>query len=96
MEVEQVESVHDSRRCRTFPERESQELTTADDEHYTVAELSEKWHLSPNTVRRLMLDEPGVLKLTAAAPSHNPRKRRMVQLRIPRRVALRVHARLSN
>jgi hypothetical protein len=70
--------------------------TIATDQHYTPAELSKVWHYSPNTVRRIFEDEPGVLKVTAAAPSHSPRRRRMVQMRIPARVAMRVHARLSN
>ena len=72
--------------------------TIADDKHYTVAELAERWHVSPNTVRRLMADEPGVLKFTAAPERRcrSPRRRHMTQLRIPARVAQRVHARLSN
>jgi hypothetical protein len=71
--------------------------TIVDDKHYTVAELAERWHVSPNTVRRLMADEPGVLKFTAAPEKRcrSPRRRHMTQLRIPARVAMRVHARLS-
>ena len=30
----------------------------AHDQHYTVSELAKRWHLSPNTVRRLVVDEP--------------------------------------
>jgi plasmid maintenance system antidote protein VapI len=96
MEGNQSENRHDSRFCRTFPEREPQEVTIAEDRHYTVKELAEAWHVSPNTVRRFFAEEPGVMKFTATSLSRNPRKRHMVQLRIPRRVALRVHARLSN
>lgn len=69
--------------------------TIAMDQHYTPAELSKFWHYSQNTIRRIFAEEPGVLKITAASPSRNPRRRRMVQLRIPARVAMRVHARLS-
>lgn len=63
--------------------------------HYTVSELDKRWHLSPNTVRRLVVDEPGVIKLTVGPLLRNRRKRHLVSLRIPERVALRVHAKLS-
>lgn len=67
----------------------------AHDQHYTVAELAKRWHLSPNTVRRLVADEPGVIKLTMGPLLRSRRKRHLVSLRIPERVALRVHAKLS-
>jgi hypothetical protein len=70
--------------------------TIDQDHHFTPADLAAVWHISSNTVRRLVENEPGVLKITASHPARNPRKRRMVQLRIPARVARRVHARLSN
>ncbi len=69
----------------------------AEDKHYTPSELSKMWHLSPNTIRRLFSDEAGVLKITAGPISpRKVRQRRLVQLRIPVRVAMRVHARLAN
>ena len=70
--------------------------TIATDQHYTPTELGKLWHLSANTIRRLFEEEPGVLTFGAASPSRSPRRRRMVQMRIPARVAIRVHARLSN
>lgn len=66
----------------------------AHDQHYTVSELAKRWHLSPNTVRRLVVDEPGVVRLTVGPLLRNRRKRHLVSLRIPERVALRVHAKL--
>ena len=69
--------------------------TIDQDTHFTPAELAKKWHSSPNTIRRLFSEEPGVLKITAERPCRSPRRRRMTQLRIPARVAQRVHARLS-
>lgn len=68
----------------------------AHDPHYTVSELAKRWHLSPNTVRRLVADEPGVIKITVGPLLRNRRKRHLVSLRIPERVALRVHAKLSS
>lgn len=82
------------RPCRTYTDSLSDE-GVAHDQHYTVAELAKLWHMSPNTVRRLMADEPGVLKFTSGL-KHNSRCRSMTQLRIPDRVAQRVHARLSS
>ena len=67
----------------------------AHDQHYAVSELAKRWHLSPNTVRRLVVDEPGDIKLTVGPLLRNRRKRHLVSLRIPERVALRVHAKLS-
>jgi len=69
--------------------------SVAHDQHYTVSELAKRWHLSPNTVRRLVADEPGVIKITVGPLLRNRRKRHLVSLRIPERVALRVHAKLS-
>ena len=67
----------------------------AHDQHYTVSELAKRWHLSPNTVRRLVADEPGVVRLTVGPMRRNRRKRHLVSLRIPERVALRLHAKLT-
>jgi len=67
----------------------------AHDQHYTVSELAKRWHLSPNTVRRLVIDEPGVIKITVGPLLRNRRKRHLMSLRIPERVALRVHAKLT-
>ena len=67
----------------------------AHDQHYTVSELAKRWHLSPNTVRRLVADEPGVIKITVVPLLRNRRKRQLVSLRIPERVALRVHTKLT-
>lgn len=90
------------RPCRSYPRTHPSAAdgmgdTIAEDKHYTPSELSKMWHLSPNTVRRLFSDEAGVLKITAGPPSaRKARLRRLVQLRIPVRVAMRVHARLAN
>lgn len=61
--------------------------------HYAVAEIAEMWNLSPDKVRELFENEPGVLVLGERSPRY---KRRYVTLRIPRSVLERVHHRLSS
>jgi hypothetical protein len=60
--------------------------------HYAVAEIAEMWSLSPDKVRELFENEPGVLVIGERSPRH---KRRYVTLRIPQTVLERVHSRLS-
>lgn len=64
-----------------------------DERHYTVGELAERWNLSPDTIRRLFGNEPGVLMLGEGGRSRG--KRRYTTLRIPESVVERVHRRLS-
>jgi len=61
--------------------------------HYTVVELADRWNLSPDTIRKLFENEPGVLALEERGRKRG--KRRYTTLRIPESVALRVHRRLS-
>ena len=60
--------------------------------HYTVAQLSKLWLFSQSTIRRLFLREPGVITI-----AHQPTKvrRGYISLRIPERVAQRVHRRMQ-
>ena len=60
--------------------------------HYTVSELSKLWFFSENTIRRLFSREPGVIRI-ARQPTRI--KRGYTSLRIPERVAQRVHRRLQ-
>jgi len=60
--------------------------------HYAVTEIAEMWNLSPDKVREIFEDEPGVLVIGDRSPRH---KRRYVTLRIPHSVLQRVHRRLS-
>jgi len=60
--------------------------------HFTVAEISQMWQLSPDSVRRLFEREPGVL---AFGGDHSTgHKRRYTTLRVPGSVLARVHRRL--
>lgn len=66
---------------------------TAFERHYTPQQLAELWLLHESTIRRLFLDEPGVLKYGKA--SRRDGHRDYVTLRIPESVAKRVYARRS-
>jgi hypothetical protein len=67
-------------------------LPIALERHYTVSELSKLWFFSENTIRRLFSREPGVIKI-ARLPTRV--KRGYTSLRIPERIAQRVHRRLQ-
>jgi hypothetical protein len=60
--------------------------------HYTVGELSKLWFFSENTIRRMFIHEPGVIKITRQATRV---KRGYTSLRIPERIAEKVHRRLQ-
>jgi hypothetical protein len=59
--------------------------------HYTPQELGALWGFDPTTIRRMFIDEPGVLKL--GSQSRRDGKREYITLRIPASVALRVYQR---
>jgi hypothetical protein len=69
------------------------ETTCATERHYSVADVSELWKLSPNAVRRLFQCEPGVFALGEPRPKYG-RRRGKVTLRIPQSVLDRVHRRM--
>lgn len=60
-----------------------------DGHHYTVAELSEAWNVSPDFVRDLFRDESEVVRWVRSRPG----KRRYVVIRIPAGAAERVYRR---
>ena len=60
--------------------------------HFSVAEVASLWNLSPDAIRDLFHDEPGVLVLGEQGSRH---ARRYTTLRIPESVLQRVHRRLS-
>ena len=60
--------------------------------HYTVSELAKLWFFSENTIRRLFSQEPGVIRL---AHQRTRVKRGYTSIRIPERIAQRVHRRLQ-
>jgi hypothetical protein len=68
--------------------------------HYTIHAIAEQWNLSYDKVRRLFLNEPGVLKIGEGSRllrgRHQAYKRRYFVLRVPHSVLHRVQQRLVN
>lgn len=62
--------------------------------HFTVKDIARVWNLSAVAVRRIFLNEPGVLVIGGRDGSR--RKRAYRTLRIPESVVSRVMDRLSN
>jgi hypothetical protein len=69
----------------------SSPVETAFGRHYTPQELAALWRLDESTIRRMFLDEPGVLKF--GKWSRHDGRRDYVTLRIPESVARRVYQR---
>lgn len=66
---------------------------TAFERHFTPKQLAELWLLHESTIRRLFLDEPGVLKYGNSYSRSG--RREYITLRIPESVARRVYVRKS-
>lgn len=56
--------------------------------HYTLADLAGLWKLGRETIRLLIKDEPGVVRVRMG------RKRAMTRYSVPESVARRVHTKL--
>jgi hypothetical protein len=67
---------------------------SATEQHFTPAELGERWGVSEDTIRRAFSDVPGVLRLNFPRLLQAKRKPR-VMLRIPASVADRMHQQWS-
>jgi len=63
---------------------------TAFERHYRVGDLARQWSLGRETVRKLVKDGPGVIKVRMGA------KRAHTVYSIPESAAHRIHARLLN
>ena len=58
--------------------------------HYRIGELAQKWRLGRETVRLLVKDEQGVVKIRLG------RKKAHTIYSVPESVAVRIHTRLLN
>jgi AraC-like DNA-binding protein len=60
--------------------------------HFTIKELSAKWHISESTLLRIFSDEPDIIRIG----NLNSKRRTKISVRIPEDVAVRVYLRLRN
>lgn len=60
------------------------------EKHYRIAELAELWGLGRETIRKMLIDEPGVVKIRLG------RKKAHTTYTVPDSVARRIHSRLSS
>jgi hypothetical protein len=58
--------------------------------HYSIGDLAKRWRLGRETVRLLVKDEPGVLKIRMG------QRKTLTRYSVPESVARRVHTRLFN
>jgi hypothetical protein len=60
------------------------------EKHYHIEELAGLWGLGRETIRKILLDEPGVLRVRMG------RKQAHTTYSVPESVARRIHTRLIN
>jgi hypothetical protein len=65
----------------------------AEEKHWTPIEVAKQWGVSPDLIRSLFRNEPGVLKFDRPATRA---KRSYATMRIPDSVLVRVHTRMSS
>jgi hypothetical protein len=63
------------------------------EKHYSVEEIAGLWSLSRDTIRKIFLEEPGVLVHTRPGSKY---RRSYRTLRIPRSVMVRVYGRMTS
>ena len=61
---------------------------TALEPHYSIADLAKRWRLGRETVRLLVKNEPGVLKIKLG------QRKALTRYSVPESVARRIHTRL--
>jgi hypothetical protein len=59
------------------------------EEHYSIGDLARIWRVGRETVRKLVMDEPGVFRVQLGA------KQAMCRYSVPASVAKRIHTRLT-
>jgi hypothetical protein len=77
-----------------FPKKDDTSSTGVENEkHFDPSELAATWGLGVETIRKLFVDDPRVVKIpSASGPTGH---RRCCTLRIPSSAAARLHKRLS-
>ena len=76
----------------TIPTSEYRQASvdTTFEAHYTIGDLSKQWRIGRETVRLLVKDEPGVVKIRMG------KRKAMTRYSVPESVARRVHTKLFN
>jgi hypothetical protein len=64
---------------------------TMKEPHYKVEQVAEMWTMSPDTVRRIFLEEPGVIRYARPRSKY---KRSYSTILIPESVLIRVYRRM--
>jgi hypothetical protein len=75
------------------PVKPQNPAVSVEEKHFTPDELAELWACSPQTIRNLFDNEPGVLRIPSQRPGKRARK--YTSIKIPESVAERIHKRLS-
>jgi hypothetical protein len=70
--------------------RHGEREQSAFERHYRVGELADMWNIGRETVRLLVKEEPGVIRIRLG------RKKTHTIYSVPASVALRIHTRLLN
>jgi len=60
------------------------------EEHFSLADLARIWRIGRETVRKLVMNEPGVVRIQLG------RKKSMCRYSVPASVAKRIHTRLTS
>lgn len=68
----------------------TEQADTTFEPHFSIGDLAINWKLSRETIRQLVKDEPGVLRV------RNGLRKTMTRYSIPESVARRVHTKLFN
>lgn len=63
---------------------------TTFEKHYRIGDLADQWGLGRETIRKLVKDDPGVVKIRAG------RKKSNTTYSVPESAARRIHTRLLN
>ena len=64
---------------------------TINEKHFKVEDVADQWNMSTDTVRRLFLNEPGVIRYSRPRSKY---KRRYTTIFIPQSVLNRVYSRM--
>jgi hypothetical protein len=76
------------RALKDSPSRELGQNDSTFERHFSIHDLSALWNLSRETIRQLIKNEPGILRVQLG------RRKTMTRYSIPESVARRVHTKL--